>query len=325
MNKPIVSIIIVNYNTGSILEKCIRSIFQFEKNDFFEIIIVDQNSNDNSKEVILNLAKEFKNIKYLFNKNNSGFAKGVNKGYEIAKGDYLIILNPDIILIKPVIVELISLLKVISLFNRKGIGAISPLLKGVDGNIQYEYYQKYPSILQFIFFHSLLSKLFHKLKSIKGKYHYDENLFKNKTGLVKTKQLPCAFLLLPSKIFREIGKMNENYFLFFEDMDLSYRINKKYELFVDCGTEVKHLGGASFNINNNPEIYGYYMISYITFFKQNYNYLSTLLIKSLIVLNSFIIISIEKIKQLFNKQNKFRFEKHKFFIKLFFNSNLKRD
>ncbi len=309
-NQYTVSILIVNFNTGEILKKCINSIFNFEKSIPFEIIIVDQNSTDNSKDIIFFLSKEYKNIKYILNDTNTGFSKGINTAYETATGEFLLILNPDIIFTKPVLENLIFQLK------KNSAGAISPLLKGNDGNIQYEYYQKYPSILQFFLFHSLLTKVFGKIKFLIKKYHYDENILKNKKGLAKVPQLPCAFFLVPTNIFKKFGKMNENYFIFFEDMDLSFKINKNYPLYVDCDSEVMHIGGASFNMDSNPKIYGNYMLSYIIFFEQNYNFVSTFFLKLFTLINSLCILFIEKLKQLFKIQDKFRFEKHKFFIKL---------
>ncbi|MCX7832618.1 MAG: glycosyltransferase [Ignavibacteria bacterium] len=316
-SKPIiVSIIIVNYNTGKILFKCVDSILRIENSDLYEIIIIDQNSSDESKEIILSFVKKYNNIKHIFNDSNTGFAKGVNEGFKIAKGKYLIILNPDVIF-KEALIE-----KYISIFKENKIGAISPLLINPNGNIQYEYYQKYPSISQFFFFHSIFAKLFKKSDRLRRKFHYDETILKDKKGLIKVVQLPCAFLFIPREIFCEHGKMNDKYFLFFEDMDLSYRINKNYNLFVDCDASVIHLGGASFDIKNNPEIFGYYILSFITFFEQNYNFFYTILIKIFTLTNSLIIYISERLKQLIKKQNKFRLEKHRFFIKLFIQNKL---
>jgi len=310
--KKTVSIITVNYNTGKILEDCIRSVFRYENPELFEIIVVDQNSKDNSQEITVSLSEEFGNIRYIFNDKNTGFAAGNNAGEKISGGDYILILNPDIIFTEPV------LEKFTGYFEEKDTGAISPLLQGTDGYIQYGYYQKYPTIRQFIYFHSILTRFFEKNKTLRKKFHYDEDILKHKEGKVKVNQLPCAFFFTSKKIFRECGKMNEKYFLFFEDVDLSFRISGKYSLFTDCRSKVTHLGGASLNIDKNPDVFGNYILSMNIFFDCNYNFLLSFILKQVTFFNSFIIILTEYIKKTIkNRQDKFRFEKHKNFIKLF--------
>jgi GT2 family glycosyltransferase len=149
------------------------------------------------------------------------------------------------------------------------------------------------------------------------KFHYNEDLFKKHTGLIACEQLPCAFFLTKRNIFKDIGLMNENYFLFFEDMDLSLRINKKYTLFTDTSGSVLHYGGSSFNIDKNPEIYGKYILSMNIFFDLNYSALRAFLLKIITLKNSLLILLVEYSKIIFRKNNNFRIKKHKYFLKLF--------
>jgi GT2 family glycosyltransferase len=111
--------------------------------------------------------------------------------------------------------------------------------------------------------------------------------------------------------------MNEKYFLFFEDMDLSFRIRKKYELFTDTSSSVLHYGGSSFNINKNPEIYGNYILSMNIFFDLNYSILRAFMLKIITLKNSFFILIVEYFKIIFRKNDNFRIKKHKYFLKLF--------
>jgi len=311
------SILIVNFNTGNLLEKCINSIYQFENHNNFEIIIVDQSSQDGSPGIIRLIAKKYANIKFILNENNTGFAKGNNAAEKISEGHYILILNPDIILTEPVIDKLINIL------DETNNGAVSPILVGNDGKVQYPYYQKYPTVRQFIYFHSFVSKNFKNNMELRKKFLYDEEPLKGKEALVKVTQIPCAFFFTTRKIYREFGGLNDNFFLFFEDVDISYRIGKKYNILVDCESRVIHLGGASFNINKNPEIFGNYILSMNIFFDCNYKVLSAVNLKFITLLNSFLIISIEVLKSMFNMQDRFRFKKHIHFIKLFKNHYLK--
>ena len=86
------SVIIVNWNTKKLLEDCLGSIFKFTKDVGFEIIIVDNGSEDGSQSM---LKKKFPQVKLIPNKDNLGFAKANNQGIKIAKGKYVLLLNSD--------------------------------------------------------------------------------------------------------------------------------------------------------------------------------------------------------------------------------------
>lgn len=103
-----ISVVIVSYNASSYLKDCLDSLFQFTKNVDFEVIIVDNASTDDAVKV----AKSFGNkIKLIENKENKGFGTGVNIGAKVAKGDYLLILNPDIRLLENSLEKLIIWMK----------------------------------------------------------------------------------------------------------------------------------------------------------------------------------------------------------------------
>lgn len=305
------SIIIVNYNTGNYLKKCIESICKYEPPDSFQIIVVDNASSDDTFAKIEPMINEHKNIKFIKSNTNLGFAKANNLGFTESCGEYILILNPDIEFQSSVLSHLKSHLK------KKDIGAVSPLLKDTCGKIQYNYYQQYPSIRQFLFFHSIISKFFTGNIKLKNKYLHKSSFVNSIDSLAKAGQLPCAFFLTARNIFLNAGLMNEKYFLFFEDMDLSFRINRDYELYVDTAESVLHYGGSSFNIDKNSEIYGKYILSMNIFFDLNYSALRAFLLKIITLKNSFLIILVEYSKIIFGKNNNFRIKKHKYFLKLF--------
>ncbi len=311
------SILIVNFNTGKLLIKCIESIYKFENNDNFEIIIVDQASQDGSPEIIKLIAGKYPNIKYILNENNTGFAKGNNSAAKLSDGKYILILNPDIVLKEPIIEKFKNILAV------KDNGAVSPLLEGVDEKLQFSYYQKYPTVRQFIYFHSFFTKYFKNNIKLRKKFLYNEDLLEGREDLVTVSQIPCAFFFTTREIYNEYGGLNEKYFLFFEDVDISFRIGKKYNILVDCENRVMHYGGASFNINKNPEIFGNYILSMNIFFDCNYNILSAIILKFITLLNSFLIISIEILKSPLKMHDRFRLKKHIHFLKLFLNHYFK--
>jgi len=312
-NNPVkISLIIVNLNTGNILLESVESLFKFETvNDSYEIIIVDQNSSDNSKEVILKLSEKYNNIKYIFNDSLESFSRANNQGFEISSGEYILIMNPDIIFVEPVINRMIKVLS-----ENQKIGAVCPLLIGKNGDFQNEYFRKYPSLSQFIFFYMVFSKPFYYSAKFRRRfYEIAPDILSGNLEYVE--QLPCAFFFTTRNVFESSGKMDERYILFYEDVDLSYQINKSFKLVLDTASKIVHYGGSSFVSENNWWLYGRFMISMNYFFDKNYNFLISFALKILSVSNSLFIVTLEYIKSIFNKDNDFRRSKHASYLKEF--------
>lgn len=310
-----ISYIIVNFNTGNLLEQCVRGLLQFENYTDIEIIVVDNCSPAGSKNIIEKLSREFKCVKSLYLDHKVSFSEANNKGIDNSTGEYLVILNPDIIWKQPVVENLINKLQ-----TSEAIGAISPLLIGEDGKFQRNYFQRYPSILQFLFFYSIFSKLFNRNAWLLNRYLENQDIEKTQDEIVFVEQLPCAFIVMRKDTFLKVGKLDRNYKLFFEDVDLSYRINKVARLAVYKGSKVIHLGGASMSDCDNYWLYGRFLLSMLYFFSKNYTSAKTLILKVLIIVNSSLILLIEFLKRIIGKQNKYRFKKHKYLL-----SELKRE
>ena len=305
----------MNYNSGNILEDCVCSIYKYENEKNFEIIIIDQNSTDNSKIIIKNLCNTYGNINYIFNDSIKSFSFANNQGYEISNGDYILIMNPDIIFQSSILDKLVS-----ELGKNVNLGAICPQLIGKDGIFQSNYFQRYPTLMQFILFYSVISKLFLKSENLRNKYLEDRNIDLNSGKIEFIKQIPCAFFLINRKIFEEVGKMDANYILFFEDVDLSYQINKKYKLAIDTSCKVIHLGGITIRDENDWWVYGRFIKSMHYFFRKNYGRCSAFILKLLAIENSIPILFFEYLKVLFGKKDLYKLKKHKNFLKLIFHN-----
>lgn len=308
-----ISIIIVNYNTADVLIKCIESIAQFENIDNIEVVVIDNNSPDDSAAVINMLCEKYKFIKSILLEKQAAFSHANNTGFNSSKGEYILIMNPDIVFTKPILDKLINKIQ-----SNDKIGAICPALKDKDGNFQRNYFQRYPTIRQFIFFHSILAKIFYRSSSLMNKFLENQDIDTNSGKLYFVEQIPFAFFFTKRDIYKSIGKMDENYFLFFEDMDMSYNISKHYKLAIDTSIEITHLGGASFKNKNNWNLYGLYISSMIYFFKKHYSWLSTFTLKALSVSNSILVLTLENIKKVFGKSDSYRIKKHKFFLEKLF-------
>lgn len=313
----LVSFIIVNYNTGGILKDCIESVYKYEKEIMYEIIIVDNSSSDDSKKIIANIASAGKNIKTIFLNEKISFSAANNKGYELSSGEYILIMNPDIIFTEPVLKKLIDDLR-----DNKSLGAVSPLLTGSDGKFQRAYFQRYPSLMQFILFYSILGNVFQKNKKLVYKYQENGDIDTGSEKIEDTDQIPCAFFMTEKGIFEKAGKMDPAYFLFFEDVDLSFQINKMYKLGVDTTLSVTHLGGSSFKTSDDYWLYGRFIIGMMTFFKKNYSQWKTFTLKIISVINSNMIVLTEEIKKIFGKEDDYRLRKHQYFLNELKKTNL---
>jgi len=308
----LISIIIVNYNTRKILKQCLESIYKFEDKKIFEIIIIDNCSEDNSIEYIENLKASYKNITAVYLQSKTSFSASNNIGFELSKGDYILIMNPDIIFIEPLLEKLIN-----DLNKNERLAVVCPLLIGTDGKFQRNYFQRYPTLLQFIFFYSILGNFSLRFPFLINRYQENGDININSNSLEFAEQIPCAFFFTKRNIFEEVGEMDESFLLFFEDVDLSYQINKKYKLAVDTSLKVKHLGGASFKSSDDYWLYGRFNMSLINFFNKNYSSTKTFCLKWLAYINSNFILLLEKIKTLFHKEDDYRVRKHKNFLNEF--------
>jgi GT2 family glycosyltransferase len=304
------SIIIVNYNTKEVLKECIESVHRFELPGEFEIIIVDNASKDNSAQVIEELKQQYKNIKSIYINELKSFSYANNRGFRISSGDYILIMNPDIIFESPLLGRLTDYLK-----KNKEVGAIGPALFYKDGEFQKFYYQSYPTFKQFIFYHSPLVRLFIKSKFIVNRYITQGYINVMEKRIFYVEHLPGAFFLTTRKIFEEIGLMDENFILFYEDVDLSFRINKKYKLAVDTRLQVKHLGGSSIK-GLEWWVYGRLHTSMLYFFKKHYSKLNFYTLKYLLIFISKSVLLIDKVYKIFGKDQKIRIKKHTNFLDL---------
>jgi len=300
-----ISIIIVNYYTAGYLDSCIDSINNFEKEVDKEIIIVDNNSGDSDTEILNRLSDTHKNLKCLFLDSNKGFAYANNRGVEICNGDFILILNPDIVFTESI------LLKLTEYRENENIGALGVRLYGEDGEFQKKYYQKYPSILQYLLFYSIFSKPFINSGRLIKKHLETEIQGK---GLINVPQIPGAFILMKKDLYNELNGFDESYFLFFEDVDLSYRIAKKYKLYIsDC--KVKHVGASSMMMDTNYKIYGYFILSLIIFFKNNYSKSKYFYLKYLVLFNAILKIILENAKKIYGGSHPNVIKVHKYILK----------
>ncbi|WP_196850916.1 glycosyltransferase family 2 protein [Flavobacterium sp. CG_9.10] len=209
------SVIILNYNVRYFLELCLVSVQSALSDIDSEIIVVDNNSQDGSCEM---MKMRFPNIKLIENESNLGFPKGNNIGVAVAKGEYICILNPDTVVAEDTFTKVLAFAQ-----RQKDLGIVGVKLIDGTGNFLPESKRGVPT--PFVAFTKVLGlyKISPKFEWF-GKY-YAQHLSENETGKVDI--LVGAFMFMKRNLYQEIGGFDEDCFMYSDDIDLSYRVLKE--------------------------------------------------------------------------------------------------
>ncbi|GAB4136364.1 MAG: glycosyltransferase [Bacteroidia bacterium] len=206
------TVVIVNYNVRHFLEQCLHSVRKALKNVDGEVYVVDNNSVDGSETMV---REKFPEVHFIANKVNVGFSKANNQAMRIAKGEYILLLNPD------TVVEESTFEKVIAFMDaHPDAGGLGVQMIDGKGNFLPESKRGLPTPAVAFYKIFGLSRLFPKSRTF-GRYHLGY-LDKNATHEVDI--LSGAFMLMRKKALDQVGLLDEDYFMYGEDIDLSYRI-----------------------------------------------------------------------------------------------------
>ena len=228
------SIIIVNYNVEYFLEQCLNSVMLAAKNVNSEVIVVDNNSSDGSIEM---LKAKFPKVQVIQNSENVGFSKANNQGIKIGKGKYILLLNPD------TVIDEQTLTKITDRMNADDqIGGLG--VRMVDGKGVFLPESKRGLPTPLVAFYKIfgLSSIFKKSKRF-GRYHlsYLDEFEENEIDI-----LSGAFMCMRKSVLDKIGLLDEAFFMYGEDIDLSYRIQKAgYKNIYFPQTTIIHYKGES--------------------------------------------------------------------------------
>lgn len=254
MDYPPLSIVIVNWNAGKYLPHCLASIYN--QGIDTEVILVDNASTDNSAE---KAKKEFPQIKLLQLKENRGYSVGCNIGVREAKGEFILLLNPDVILLPHCLPRLLEFAKA-----NPSVGAVAPKLLNPEGNLQ-------PSIRGFPYPLSLLllplSYLFPSSRAISAYrmtyFSYEE--------VAEVEQPMSSCLLVRRETYEELGGMDENFPLYFNDVDFLYRMREKgwKIFFLPQAKAVHFLGGSTSLLPNIRRLWLSYK-GFINFYRKHF-------------------------------------------------------
>jgi GT2 family glycosyltransferase len=228
------SIIIVNYNVKYFLEQCLHSVLNSSKKIKSEIFVVDNNSVDGSCMMI---KEKFTMVKLIENKKNLGFARANNQAIKKATGKYILILNPDTVVEEDTFEKCLKFME-----SHKEAGSLG--VKMIDGKGRYLPESKRSLPTPEVAFYKIfgLSSLFSKSRRF-GQYHLG---YLDKEQIHEVDVLPGAFILVRRKLLLDIGLLDENFFMYGEDIDLSYRIKQAgYKNYYFPETTIIHYKGES--------------------------------------------------------------------------------
>jgi len=309
MIKPLLSIIIVSYNTADLTLQCLRSILTDKGLELSlkspkntpntknpksqlktptEIIIIDNNSKDNSVKAIKEFIqkKKLPNITLIENKENTGYATANNQGISISKGEYLLLLNSDTIILHSAISQSLDWLA-----SHPEASSCTAQLLNQDKTIQASG-GFFPNLLNVFTWSTGLDDLPLVNSLTKPLHPHTPHFYTKDSFYLKDHSqdwVTGAFALIRRSVINPKEAFDPNYFMYGEEVELFYRIKKKYpHLHTQylVGPQIIHLGGASADSKLDPILNEY--LGVISFFKKHKDPFQTFIVRLLLKTNAFL-------------------------------------
>lgn len=275
----LLSIIIVNYKTSKDVIECLDSIVQYEKRyKEYEIIVVDNNSNDDGLTLI---AKKFPFVKLIYAPENGGFAYGNNLGIKGSSGDYILLLNPDTYLEDNSIEKLFNRIK-----DDRAVDIVGPKLLYPDRTNQSRITAKEcPALWNLFCYQFLFHLIFRNSKTfnsyIRSYMNYDEEQFLG--------QIPGTVFLYKKSMIDEIGYMDENYFMYFEETDYCLQAVKRgLKILYYPNSRIIHKYGQSTSSGYSERAIKDFVESFCYYYEKNFNLYASYMAKIIFLSGSII-------------------------------------
>lgn len=228
-----VSIVIVNWNTRDILKDCLNSVYEQSQDIKFEVIVIDNNSGDGSAEMV---KEEFPQVILIQNKENKGFATANNQGVKVSSGRYILLLNSDTIILDNAIAKVVSFSD-----DHPDAVVVGCRVLNLDGSIQHTC-SMFPSLANKLLFLTFLYRLFPNSRF----FGRERMTWWCRDTVMEVDVVTGCFMLVRHDAIRQVGLMDEQFFMYAEEVDWCYRFRQAgwKNLFTPEG-EIIHLGGAS--------------------------------------------------------------------------------
>ncbi len=228
------SVVIVSYNAERLLRKCLRSIFRFQRNLSFEVIVIDNHSQDRSADLVRN---EFPEIRLMENKRNLGFSAACNQGIRCSRGRLILLLNPDTEFTEGGITRMVDFMD-----SHRRAGICGPRMVDAEGKLQYSC-RSFPSYLTAVSSAgSLLNRLF-PTNPMSSRYLLKD---RDRSRTMEVDWVSGSGLLTKREVFERIGLLDEGFFMYVEDVDLCYRAQRaNISVYYVPAVEIVHHIGTS--------------------------------------------------------------------------------
>ncbi|MEQ1795160.1 MAG: glycosyltransferase family 2 protein, partial [Nitrospira sp.] len=227
-----VSLIIVNWNTRDLLERCLRSIDGGVDGLAAQVLVVDNGSADGSAELVAN---QFPLVQLVRNQQNAGFARANNHAYGLTQGRYVLLLNPDTELQAGAVKQMVRFLDADP--QRAGVTAV---LRNPDGSLQ-RYHKRLPRWSYVLWSETLLRNMVPSNRWVREFYLLNETF----DVVTEIEQPPAACLMLRRSVIGAKPLFDERFPIFYNDVDLCRRLRDEgHRLFLLPEAEVMHHGGA---------------------------------------------------------------------------------
>lgn len=234
MSQIRVAVVIVNWKTPALLALCLDSIKLEPQADSFEVWVVDNNSGDESCEM---LRSRYPHVKLIANSENVGFSKACNQAIPLSSGEFVLLLNPDTEVKDGAIGKLADFMA-----ENPKVGAVGPKVLNTDGTLQLACRRSFPSVKAAFFRVTYLSRLFPKNKTL-SEYNLT---FQDPDKTVEVDALSGSCMMVRRQAIDKIGLLDEDIFMFGEDIDWCWRIKQAgWAVYYRPDAVIYHVHGAS--------------------------------------------------------------------------------
>ncbi len=264
-----ISVIVVSFNTNAMLKKCLESLFQYPGCHELEVFVVDNDSKDDSAAMV---RESFTQVHLIENKTNLGFAAANNQAYELATGQYIVLLNPDAY-VKPGAMEN----GVAFMEDHPECGLCGGRLVNLEGDLDPSA-RRFPNSLYKFFTLSGLSDRYRSSKIFgRGDFKYFDH-----NSVQEVDWVPGTFTIYRRRMLTQIGLFDERFFIYYEETDLCLRAKRNgWKVFFVPDAEVVHVGGGSARTRKDQkfdkggsQVLKFRMRSEYLYFRKNFGFFS---------------------------------------------------
>lgn len=278
-----ISVIIVSYNVRYFLEQCLHAVWASRGNVELEVLVVDNASSDDTPAYLSQRfpAPDYPNLHVMANSGNVGFGRANNQALKRAKGDYVLFLNPDTLLTEDTLAEALAFAR-----RHPDMGALGTMMLQTNGNFANESRRGLPTPWTACCKMTGLAALFPRSHRF-GRYYMR---YLDKRQAAEIEVVSGAFMMIPRKVLESEGAFDERFFMYGEDIDLSYRLLQAGLKNYYIPSPILHYKGESTQKSTYRYVHVFYGAMLIFFKKHYHHYASVIafLIKTAIFVKAFL-------------------------------------